>query len=81
MGNHAEFAEKVRAIYLEMYGDDLLMEEDEPHYGGPINMGPVVVLIEAELLETEEFQTIMVRDGSRAAAAGMTGQASRHYSE
>ena len=62
------FCERVRAAYLEIYGDDGL-ETDEP-----FSLGTVAVLMAANYLNGE-LSSILIWDGSRLECLGLAREA------
>lgn len=73
----AEFAEKVRVLYLEHFGEDAfsVIEGDEPAV-----IGTVLVLMEAQHLDGETSFTALY-DGSYNAAIGMAARFSHGSQE
>jgi hypothetical protein len=67
------FCERVRALHDEFFGDTNLE-------GSPFVLGAVVVLIEAEHVDSE-YSTIMSRDCSIALAAGLCATGLAYYTE
>ena len=67
-----QFAEKVRAAYLEVYGNDPF---DDPEAGRePFTLGTVLVCIEADHLDGDH-SSIVNYEGSRMAALGLAVRA------
>lgn len=62
-----EFADKVRTLYLEHFGEDALQGTDE---GEPISLGALLLQIEADYLDGERG-LITLYDGSYNACKGM----------
>lgn len=63
----SEFADKVRALYLEVFGDDALKGTDD---GEPVNLGALLVQIESNYLDGDSG-LITVYDGSYTTCKGM----------
>lgn len=63
----SEFADKVRALYLEVFGEDALKGTED---GEPVSLGALLVQIEADYLDGESG-LITVYDGSYTTCKGM----------
>lgn len=69
------FGEKVRAAYLDVYGDNPFNEEN-PHAEKPFTLGTVVVGIDVSHVDGEST-SIMVYDGNRMTALGLASRTCR----
>lgn len=70
MSDHAhrqEFADKVRALYLDHFGDDALKDAND---GEPATLGAMLIQIETHFLDGETGM-VTFHDGSYNSVLGM----------